>query len=270
MDYRNQSRQHLRSAKDELATNADDRLKFASLELRMAMECLTYDRALAYKDEFPPSEYETWQPRKVMTVLLEIDPMADQRSTIAIGLEDAPGVPASEMQSLGSETVLSMGMIRKHYDALGSYLHVQSMKHARGGVPLDFRRMRARCDEIAKFVEEVLASPVFNVTFGDFAELDCVGCRKRIRKRLPFGQKQVEANCHECKASYTVVADGDDKVLWKPHQQEVRCANLKCDGSILFWKRELEVGLTWKCKACQGRNVLGLCVSFAEDDQQQA
>ena len=51
----------------------------------MAMEALTYDRALAYKDEFPPDEYETWQPIKVMSVLLEIDPTTDKNSSISFG-----------------------------------------------------------------------------------------------------------------------------------------------------------------------------------------
>src|SRR5258705_1292347 len=164
MDYRNQSRKDLQSAKDELGANADHRLKFAALELRMAMECLSYDRALAYKDEFPPTEYDTWQPRKVILVLLEIDPTADKDSSIAFGVETVPGVPAPSMQSLGSEKVLSMGMLKKHYDALGSYLHVQTMKQARDGPPLDFKKLRARCEEIATFVEQVLASPIFNIT----------------------------------------------------------------------------------------------------------
>src|SRR2546429_3472132 len=99
----------------------------------MAMECLTYDRALAFKDEFPPSEYDTWQPRKVMSVLLEIDPTADKDSSIAVGVEAVPGVPAASMQSLGSEKVLNLGMLRKHYDALGSYLHVPTLKQSRDG-----------------------------------------------------------------------------------------------------------------------------------------
>ncbi len=112
----------------------------------MAMECLTYDRALAYKDEFPPNEYDTWQPKKVMAVLLEIDPDADKDSSLAIGSEEIPSVPASSLQSLGSEKVLSMRVLQKHYDALGSYLHVQSLKQASSGVHLDFSKMRARSE----------------------------------------------------------------------------------------------------------------------------
>lgn len=63
MKYRNDAREYLQRSKNELNSSDNERLKYAVLELRMAMEALTYDRALAYKDEFPPNEYETWQPR---------------------------------------------------------------------------------------------------------------------------------------------------------------------------------------------------------------
>ena len=73
MNYRNEARLRRDAAKHELATGDDTRLRYAALELRMSMEALTYDRALAFKAEFPPNEYETWQPKKVMFVLLEIN-----------------------------------------------------------------------------------------------------------------------------------------------------------------------------------------------------
>ena len=65
--------------------------------------------ALAYEDEFPPAEYEAWQPRKVMAILLEIDPNADKDSSLAFGIEPALGVTPDEMQSLGTETRLKYG-----------------------------------------------------------------------------------------------------------------------------------------------------------------
>lgn len=58
MNYRNQARKSLERANEKLGTGNDEDLKYVALELRMALEALTYDRALAYKDEFPPEEYE--------------------------------------------------------------------------------------------------------------------------------------------------------------------------------------------------------------------
>lgn len=137
-DYRNEARRQLQRANDELTSTEVQRLKYAALELREAMESLTYDRALAYQDDFPPSEYETWQPKKVMQVLLEIDPNADKDSSIAFGIEPTLGQRPEVMQSLGTEKVLNMKTLKKHYDALGSYLHVQSIKQRRAGITIDY------------------------------------------------------------------------------------------------------------------------------------
>ena len=264
MNYRHLARIHLNSAEYELGTKSDQRLKYAALEMRMAMEALTYDRALAYKIEFPPNEYETWQPRKVMSVLLDIDPTADKDSSLAIGIEEQYGVPAPKMNSLGSEKVLGMSVLRKHYDALGSYLHVQSMKQVRDGAIVDFNKMRARCEEIAAFVNQVLSSPIFNVTLGSFANLKCVECESPIRKRIPGGQREVLAECYQCKATYIITDEGEGRVKWTPHQHEVECVNTNCRQKIVVWRHELEVGRHWKCGNCNGENTFVLAISYKE------
>jgi hypothetical protein len=224
------------------------------------MEALTYDRALAYKDEFPPAEYETWQPRKVMSVLLDIDPTADKGTSLAFGEEEEYGVPAQMMRSLGSEKVLNMATLRKHYDALGSYLHVQSMKQVRAGKSLDFGKIRDRCEEIVAFVGAVLASPVFNVTLGSFATMECMKCGKPIRKRIPHGQEVMQAECYECQALYTVIDKGNNKVEWQPQYHEIECVNDDCKHKIIVWRHELKVGMHWKCPCCNGRNTFALAI----------
>jgi hypothetical protein len=264
MNYRNLAREHLKTAKDELSTKSNHRLKYAALELRMAMEALTYDRALAYKGEFPPDEYETWQPRKVMSVLLDIDPMADKDSSLAIGIEEKNGVPAPKINSLGAEKVLSMKILKKHYDALGSYLHVQSMKQLRAGTILNLDKCRARCEEISEFVSQVLSSPVFNVTLGGFASMNCAECENPIRKRIPIGQSEVVAECYECKATYTITDEGNGSVRWTPHQHEIECANTDCHQKIVVWRHELEVGRCWKCEKCGGENTFVLAITCKE------
>ncbi len=49
VNFRNEARKALGRAKFELDTKQQDRLIYAALELRMAMEALAYDRAHAYK-----------------------------------------------------------------------------------------------------------------------------------------------------------------------------------------------------------------------------
>jgi len=262
MNYRNDARKYLNRSEEELGSGDDVRLKYAALELRMSMEALTYDRALAYKDEFPPAEYETWQPRKVMSILLEIDPSADKDSSIAFGEEGAYGVPAPVMRSLGSEKVLGMSTLREHYDALGSYLHVQSMKQVRAGKSLDLGKLRSRCEEITKFVGVVLSSPVFNPTLGSFSTFDCLECGKPIRKRLPHGQSEMHAECYECHASYTLIGKAKGQIEWKPHQHEIECTNSSCKHKVVLWHHEISVGKHWKCSDCSGRNTFVLGIRY--------
>ena len=262
MNYRYDVRESLKRAERELGSADNQRLKYAALELRMAMEALTYDRALAYKDEFPPDEYEKWQPRKVMAVLLDIDPRADRDCSLAFGTQEHQGVPASVMTPLGSEKVLNMAALREHYDALGSYLHLQSMKQARAGKPQDFAKLRPRCEEIAALIREVLSSPLFNVTVGNIATLDCQACGKRIRKRIPHGQTEVRAECYECHAAYTVVDKENGDVEWKPQQHELKCANKDCKRTIFVWGHEIQRGACWICTGCTGRNTIDLAILY--------
>ncbi len=153
--YRPLAREAVARAKTQLDGH-DAQLKYAALELRMAIEALVYDRLQIYKDEIAPGDYEPWQPRKVMEMMLDIDPWADQDRTILVGLEDVPGVAAKDMSYVGKENVLSLATIKKNYDALGSYLHLPTVKQLEAGRAPSFKSLRNRLDKIIAAVELVL------------------------------------------------------------------------------------------------------------------
>lgn len=262
MNYRGKSREHLKAASEQLETGSDSALKYAALELRMAMEAITYDRALAFKEEFPTEEYDTWQPKKVMAVLLEIDPMTDKDSTIAFGLEEEYGVPAKQMTSLGTETVLNMGVLKKHYDALGSFLHIQTIKSTKAGKTVDHKKLRKRCEEIWAYLDKVLSSPIFNSTLGVFSSRECAECGKKIRKRIPQGENTIQVECSNCIASYRVSDSGAYQSVWEPLQQEIECANAECMKKIVVWEKEIRLGANWNCPDCKGKNTFVLGVAY--------
>lgn len=105
-DYRRAARNSLERAKSEVATNDPIRTRYAALELRYAIEALVYDRARALKEFISAKEYGTWQPSKLVEVILEIDPHFGTSSTVSIGREDVPGEPAKEMRSMGTDAQL--------------------------------------------------------------------------------------------------------------------------------------------------------------------
>jgi hypothetical protein len=209
-----------------IATLDVHRLRYAALELRDAMEAVTYDRALAFKDEIPPEEYRTWQPRKLMAVLVDIDPSIGMTTTIAVGIESEYGKPAENMETLGTDQVLTLKDVKTHYDAIGSHLHMPSLEQLETGKIADPAKLRTRCEAVVAALEAVLSSPVHNGTLGDFALLaECMNeaCRRPVRKRIPHGKTEIEAECFECKATYTVVAHPGGVVEFKPKVTLVGC-----------------------------------------------
>ncbi len=251
INFRHIAAARLARAKNELQSADDERLRFAALELRMAIEGVTYDRAMAYKAEIPPSEFGTWQPKKLLQVLLDIDPHADQTSSFRFREETALGAPAKHWQSLGTDTVFNIKSIRAHYDALGSFLHLPSIKQIEAGQIPDTTKLRKRCDAIVEELDGVLTSPVYNVTLGSFATLACLRCEKPIRKRIPIEATTVQARCLECGASYEVVrAETSGQVEWLTQTADFNCRGEGCTTVIQVWRDQVAPGTLFKCPTC--------------------
>lgn len=264
MNYRGEARRHLDRAKERLISEDIKDVRYAALDLRMAMEALTYARAAAYKDEFPPQEYRTWQPRKVMQVLLDIDPYADQGGTLSFGEETEYGVTPKKMKTLGTETVLSMKTLKRYYDAIGSYLHVPTLKQVEEGKQVGINRMKGKCEEVAGYIEKVLASPIYHNTIGSFAVTNCTECEKPIRKRVPSTVDELKAECFQegCPATYLIIRENDKQVMWKEDKVDIVCGNESCDKKILVWRKEVQQNKYWMCPECGGKNSIMLGVSF--------
>lgn len=238
-------------AKALLATGMDDQLRYAALELRFAMEALTYDRAQSYAKEIPPEEMATWQPDKVMKVLLEIEPTADSSYTLRIGEEPYPGGTPAKMHTLGTDTVFSLADLKKHYHAVGSVLHTPTMRQMEQAKPLDTAKLRTRLEAIAQDLTKSLDSPIRNATFGNFASLACQRCTKPIRKRLPTGQRSVDATCFSCGAQYQVSLLEEGNVGWEPMTRQAKCPTENCSGNFVFWLDEVKPGAHWSCSECK-------------------
>lgn len=268
-NFRQRARDALQRARTELASGSNERTTYAALELRMAIECVTYERAKAYEKEFPPREYDVWQPTKLMKELLELDPHADASATLSFGLEDEPGVPPKEMKTLGSESVFSMKDIKSSYDALGSFLHQPTLKQISNGGDHNWQKLHARCEELIVKLEAVLASPVFNLNFGVFTTFQCMNddCGKSVRKRLPQGKSEVAAVCFECGAEHVITVDPKGLDMVRPVVQDVPCAKAGCKNKIQLFKHELKEGASWKCHECGTQCLIGLSVFEAPSPQ---
>ncbi len=270
INYRHHARQAHQRADAEMASGDDERLKYAALELRIAMESLAYERVLSYRSELPADKLNVWQPRKIMEVLLELDPKADKTSSLAVARESSPGVRAEPFKSMGTDRVVSNKEIKKYYDKLGSYLHAPTVKQAESGDTTPPDRVRERCRQIADIIGEALASPVFNINIRNSATLPCERCGEQIVRRMPPGEDDVDAACPKCEAPYTIVQLEGNKVEWRPQQGELRCGDTSCATPVFTWRDEITAGAHWTCDECGGTNVIALGLQFTAAEKSEA
>lgn len=253
-DYRNMARQSTKRAHQELETHDPHRLIYAALELRFSLEYLTYERAYAYREDIPPSEYKTWQPKKLMAVLLEIDPMADQSYSLSFAPEATLGVvaPGTNFHRLGDEHVVNLATLKNHYDALSSYLHAPTINKLETPNIHKEEKLRKRCDEIIEEVEKALSSQVWSTSMplGGFSSIKCMRCEHPIRRRIPIDEKEIDAECFNCNATYLIVIEPDRTTTWKPKQWPLSCSNSECEQEITLWEDVIKAGAYWRCKSC--------------------
>jgi hypothetical protein len=260
IDYRDRARRNLERARGELNSSDDERLPYAVLELRFAMEAITYDRAQAFEDDLPYEEYSTWQPRKLVAVLAGIDPCIMKSSTLRIGRQDQPGVRSTNMKTMGTEFVLSAEDIKDHYDKLGGGLHIPTMAQFQDDKLPDPVAVRARCDKVVSVVDRVLSSKIWNNNSGMISHIDCSRCKEPMRRRMPHGVKTLKTRCFDCKAAYTVEQKGDGKVLWLAATEDAPCASQNCTGKMALWLDQMKPGSWWTCEECGGVSELQLRV----------
>jgi len=259
VNYRNEATQALERAKTILKEDKNPR--YVALELRMAFECLVYDRASLFSEELSNKKLSTWQPKKLLSLLMEIDPDADKSCSISVGLQEELGKPANDLSLLGSERVLGLSEIKKYYDRLGSYLHTPTIEQViekKGATP---EKIITRCNEIITILEAVLSSPVFNVNFRNWSSILCERCNAKIVRRIPFEAKRITAKCIECSASYQVTSLDNNKVEWMPIKYKIKCAKNTCGHINKLWEEEKELNNSFLCSICGSENNLVLCVS---------
>lgn len=255
--FRSRARESLAAAQLEIASEEESRLPYAALRLRMALEALAYERAHAYRKFLAPDQCEAWQPKQVMETLLAIDPNADKGGTLAMGLEEVSGEPAKEMTVVGTENVLSLETILAHYNALGSFLHMPTIKQLRQGRKHDMGKLRRRCNELAEAVQKTLSSGIYNITMSFEVEFNCARCQERNTRRVPWAPYNFDTWCSKCRAPHVIAGTPEGGTI-TPQAKSWSCCTEGCKGRAPLWPDEVKQGATWKCPQCGVGHILAL------------
>ena len=265
-DFRSIARTHLADAKRCLAEEGDRHLYYAALEIRKCMEAIIYETAKLYVDDIPEEDYSTWQPARLLAMLIEIDPMADKSGEMRFARED--GKEPKVWRSLGTDKRLTLAEIRHNYDALGFFLHTLTIHQLWKGKTQKIDRLRARSQDLVARLEDVLSARAWNFNINQTATLECNGCGKPIKRRLgrlkgPSSAGDAETitvNCFHCAASYQLSLTEEGGVLWQEELEDVPCPYDDCDHTIGVWKRDVQPGTKMRCAGCDRVSIFGLGV----------
>ncbi|WP_262694104.1 hypothetical protein [Kordiimonas aquimaris] len=271
-NFRRKAAEYSAYAKQHLSSSNDNDLRSAALFLRLAMEALTYERANLFNEDLSPEDFKTWQVRKLMRRLVDIDPHADQSSSVRYRPSPLADEEPEDFRFLGKENTLNLALIKRHYDALGSYLHMETLLSVEQSKSHNMSKLRARCLAIAKAIEDTLASTVWNVDFRTTAKIDCMECGHPIRRRFFKGQENTIVECFidDCPAEYELSTTANGKIHWEPRQTSLRCRNASCDASFPLWLKELQTeGTNWHCKKCNAHHRIALGISLTLDNSEE-
>lgn len=250
--------QSLKQAKEIRWVGGDRADTYAALELRQAFEALIYERAIDYLDDLSREDVRTWQPHLLLQRIVEIDPTAD--STLEMSVEKTPG--EKDWLSLGRAQRIGLSELRKHYFALGSFLHAPALASVLKGKATDYQKLSEQCGKSEALLEKVLGSTLrmsMHEIFGR-TSLECSECGSMISRSLaalrtpqhsgPGTRETLSIDCQDCCASFDVFFRDGDGIVWREQRWKRPCPMQGCDGWHLKWFREVKDGIRTTCTDC--------------------
>lgn len=230
-----------------LADGTPESLRYACLELRLCLEDMTYQKLRLYSKRLPPGVLETWQPPQAVKLLLEFEPFADERFILRMSPESEPGVPTGEWRTVGHHVTLKQGLIRKYYNKLGSFLHLDPP--ARSARQLEPQELAPELSAILREMRPAVENH-FDASFAPVVEWVCSICASLSVANEEGLRKNRRAFClnPNCGAEYHVEVGADDELVLQPKVSYFPCHD--CDEQIRLENRKLDVGLMFKCTKC--------------------
>lgn len=249
INYRDRARKHVKAAKEALATTGEDTAQYACLKLRMAIEALTYQVLQAYLAEVPTEAMKQWSPKKVLDEMLEVDPNADQSSTVRIGKQDAPGGPATEMRFLGEDKRFTVKWGNKAHNALGNFLHEPTIAQMeRGGDALE-DAARRKAAEVLKVLEDILDVPFMQFNMGNYVAITCE-CGVAVKRKKGALEAGKPFSCGSCRMRYTYeLSDDGENYKLRPEQLSYVCESCEVESWVYAHQIETQPVVVCQCGA---------------------
>lgn len=151
-------------------------LRYACLELRFAIEAITYEKLYAHTNYVPAKIFEKWQPNHALKILLQFEPDADENVSLFISPESAPGKSTGNWSHLGEHRTFKLSCLNKHYNKLGSYLHVRRKTEAASAEDEARIKLRAVLPNIVAELEPIVSCDLKALTLATRVQFKCQVC----------------------------------------------------------------------------------------------
>ena len=243
-------RTHVASARTLLASADDSVLAYAALELRMAMEAITYDKLRAYADRLPSEALARWQPPQAMKALLEFEPHAAAEGAVAVARQAADGTAATKRHMLGQKRSFDLTWLRTSYNKLGSLLHLPAPRRAnKANEAESLSKTREMLMSILAEVDRV-AGATLEGGIARVVYFNCDVCEQLVFCNEEAVRSTKRAVCLEesCSAEHFVKIGEDDSFTFFLDTTGFDC--LKCKEITPVENRHLAVGAGFKCNSC--------------------
>lgn len=204
---------HIDRAKALIEKGDISSLRYASLELRLALERIAYQKLQLRLSDIGIDDIAGWQPKRVMDALMElVDPDLDQDFALSMGEREGGGDPQTDIFTpLGSNKGINPKDLGKHWQKLGYFLHM-SMPKKKGEHPLDPlpAKLKPVLEKAIAYIEDV-TSTRFDSHFSEKRTFTCGACKQLIVRNAKLLKDGNVIQCQNpsCDASFIAHEEGD-------------------------------------------------------------
>ncbi len=266
---------HIQRAQDHLGSNDPDRLAYACLELRYALERVAYQKLQLRLDKITIEEIGAWQPRRAMDRLMElVDEHLTKDSTLRVARESEPGTPATDgFVTVGQTKGVSPREIGKHWQKLGSFLHIRMpTKKGQHSPKPDEAALRTYLKEVIEYVEAA-TSTGFDAHFSETVTFACGKCDQSIVRNSVLLKEETVVQCQneQCNASY-ITHVKDEEFTFEPYLIPLECRNCAHIDRIeanAFMKMKPNENVILICDNCGTRHLVRWILKYGLESETQ-
>jgi hypothetical protein len=234
---------YLENAKNLIEKKDAYSLRHACLELRMAIELHVYIKLNFYSRRHGTKLiYKKWQPNKALKILCQLEPRADKSYTLHIAKEVAPNTAGTDFKKIGTHEALSVSWLNKHYNKLGSYLHLSNTS-AEEPKP-DTEYIKTIIQKLELVEKNALLS-----NFSKVIDFNCLKCETKItccEDALP--SEEIFCPNDECNGCYSAENNGDE---WKFFFNGSNFPCPECNFINFIVTTDIELNANLQCFSCK-------------------